>query len=111
MAMNDFAFNTMYVRLGSSAPTAAELVCTKGINNLRLLGGLNVNRVKSLGKSIIYSGGAAIGNDVSETAKHHLIVACHICKYWRRTSQESKTCADLVTTIDLFDEAERQMKL
>ena len=42
MAMNDFAFNTMYVRLGSSAPTAAELVCTKGINNLRLLGRVDI---------------------------------------------------------------------
>ena len=109
--MNDVAFDAMYVRLGFSDPAATELVRTEGINSLRLLGGLNADRVKYLVKAICRPGGAAIGHAVSETAEHHLIVACHICKYWRCTSRESKTCADLVTTGDLFEEAERQMEL
>ena len=50
-------------------------------------------------------------NAVSKIEEHHLIVACHIYKYWRRTSRERKTCAVLVTTGDLFEEAERQMDL
>ena len=72
---------------------------------------MNADRVKYLVKAICRPDGAAIGHAVSETAEHHLIVACHICKYWRCTSRESKTCADLVTTGDLFEEAERQMEL
>ena len=47
-AMNDVEFNTMYERLGFSAPATRELFRTKVINSLRLLGGLNVDRVKSL---------------------------------------------------------------
>ena len=35
----------------------------------------------------------------------------HICKYWRRTSRQRKTCANLFTTGDLFEEAERQIEL
>ena len=109
--MNDVAFNAMYVRLGFSAPSAMELARTKGINRLRLFGGLNVNRVKSLVNAICHQGRAVIGHSVSETAEHHLIVTCQIYKYWRRTSRESKTCSDLVTTGDMFEEAERQMDL
>ena len=111
MEMNDVAFDPMYARLGFSDPAATELVRTEGINTLRLLGGLNVNRVKSLVKAICRPGGAAIGHAVSETAGRHLIVACHICKYWRRTSRESKTYCDLVTTGYLFEEVERQIDL
>ena len=81
MAMNDVAFNVIYVRLGFSAPAAAELIPNEGINSLRLIGGLSVNRVKSLVKSIRRPGRAAIGNSVSKTVEHHLIVSCHICKY------------------------------
>ena len=88
-----------------------EIFRTEVINILRLLGGLNVDRVKSLVKAIRRPGGAAIGTDVSETAEHHLIVACHICKYWRRTSRQSKNYADLVTTSDLFEEAGRKWRL
>ena len=87
MAVNNVVFNAMYMRLGFSAPSATELVCTKGINSLRLLGGLNVDSANSIFKAICRPGGAAIGNAVSETKEHHLIVACHICKYWRRTSR------------------------
>ena len=107
--MHHVAFNVMYVRLGFSAPSATELIRTEGINSLRLIGGLNVDHVKSLIKAIIRPGGVAIGHAVSETSEHYLIVACQICKYWRRNSRESKTCAELVTTGDLFEEAERQM--
>ena len=78
MAMNLFSFNAMYMRIDFSAPATAELVRTKVINSLRLLGGLNINRVNYLVKAIWLPGGAAIGNAVSETAEHHLIVACHI---------------------------------
>ena len=109
--MKDVAFNAMYKRLGLSAPSATELVCTEGINILRLLGVLNVDRVKYIVKAICRPGRSAIGNDVSKTSEDHLIVACHICKYWRCTSRESKTCAKLVTTGDLFEEAERQIDL
>ena len=111
MAMNDVLFNMMYKRIKFSAPAATELVYTENINGLRLLGGLNINRVKSLVKSIFCPGGAAIGNAVSETTEHHLNFAFYICKYWRRTSQKIKTCANLITTCDLFEEAERQMDL
>ena len=111
MAMNDVAFNVMYMRLGFSAPAETELVRTEGINSLRLLGGLNIDHVKSLVKAICRSCGAAINHAVSETAEHHLIVACHICKYSSLTSRESKTCADLVTSGDLFEEAEHKMEL
>ena len=86
MSMNYIELNVMYVRLGFSAPSATELVRTEGINSLRLLGGLNADRVKYLVKAICRPGGAAIGHAVSETAEHHLIVACNIYKYWRRTS-------------------------
>ena len=72
---------------------------------------MNVDRVKSHVKTIRRLGGAAIGNAVSEIAEHYLIVACHICKYWRCTSREIKTCANLVTTGDLFEETEYQMDL
>ena len=109
--MNDVVFNTMYKRLGFSAFAAIELVLTKDISILRLLGGLNFNCIKSLVKAICRPGGAAIGNDVSETAEHHLIFACHICKYWRRTSRKIKTCTNLVTNGDMFEEAEHQMEL
>ena len=68
MAMNDVVFNAIYARLGFSAPAAAELVRTEGINSVRLLGGLNVNRVKSPVKSICLPVGAAIDNAVSKTA-------------------------------------------
>ena len=78
MSMNYIELNVMYVRLGFSAPAAAELVRTKGINSLRLLGDLNLDRFKSLVKAIFRQGGDAISNAVSETAEHHLIVACHI---------------------------------
>ena len=111
MAMDDVASNVMYMRLRFSAPSTAELVRTEGISSLRLLGGLNINHVKSLVKAIRHPGGADIGNSVSETSEHRLIVSCHICKYWSCTSQESKTCADLVTIGDLIEEAERQMEL
>ena len=111
MATNYVAFNVIYVRLGVSAPVAAELVCTEGINSLRLLGGLNADRVNSLVKVISPPDGSAIGNAVSEIAEHYLIVACHICKYWRCTSREIKTCANLVTTGDLFEETEYQMEI
>ena len=77
-AKNDVAFNAMYENLGFSAPSATELFCTKDINSLRLIGGLNINRVKYLGKAILCPGGAAIINSVSETAEQHLIVLCHI---------------------------------
>ena len=110
-AMNDVSFNTMYERLRFSAPAATELFRTKVINSLRLLCGLNVNRVNSLVNAIRRPGRSAIGNSVSETAEHHFIVARHICKYWRHTSRQIQTCADLVTTGDLFEEAERQMDL
>ena len=70
MEMNDATFNAMYVRLEFSAPAAEELVRIKGINSLRLLGGLNVDRVKSLVKAIHRPGGAAIGNAVSKTAEN-----------------------------------------
>ena len=86
MEMNDIAFNAMYARLGFSAPYSAELVCTEGINSLRLLDGLNVECVNSLVKAICRPGKAAIVHAVSETAERHFIVACHIYKYWRRTS-------------------------
>ena len=43
--MNDVAFNTMYKRLGYSAPASMKLVRTEGINNLRLIGGLNIDDV------------------------------------------------------------------
>ena len=89
MEMDDVAFNAIYVRLGFSDPSVTELVCTEGINILRLIGGLNVNRVKSLVKAIRRPSGVAIDNAVSETAEHHFIVVCHICKYWRRTSRQS----------------------
>ena len=72
---------------------------------------MDVDCVKSLVKAIRRPGGAAIGNAVSETSEHHFIVAFHICKYCRCTSQQSKTCANLVTTGDLFEEAERQIDL
>ena len=81
MAMDDVASNVMYMRLRFSAPSTAELVRTEGISSLRLLGGLNINHVKSLVKAICHPGGAAIGNAVSKTAKHHLIDVCYICKY------------------------------
>ena len=45
MAMNDVAFNAMYLRLGNSDPATTELVRTEYINSLRLLCGLSVNRV------------------------------------------------------------------
>ena len=109
--MNDVAFNAMYVRLFFKAPAAAEVFHTKGINNLRLLGGLNVNHVNSLVKFIHRRDRSDIGSDLSETIEHHLILVCHICKYWRQTLRESKTCAELVKTGDLFEEAERQMDL
>ena len=102
-AMNDVSLNVMYERIGFSAPAATELARTKGINSLRLIGGLNFERVKSLFKAISRPGGAAINNDVSETAEHHLIVGCHVCKYWRQTSRQSKTFSDLVTTDDMFE--------
>ena len=79
--MNDVAFNTMYKRLGFSAFAAIELVLTKDISILRLLGGLNFNCIKSLVKAICRPGRATVGNAVSETAEHHFIVACQICKY------------------------------
>ena len=85
--MNDVAFNVMYVRLCFLAPAAAELVHTKGINNLRLLGGLDVNHVNSLVKIIHRPDRSDIGSDVSETTEHNLILVCHICKYWRQTSR------------------------
>ena len=65
MEMNDVAFNAMYVRLGFSAPAAMELVRTKGINSLSMLGDLNINCVKSLVKAIRHPGGDAIGHAVS----------------------------------------------
>ena len=109
--MNNVAFNALYKRLVFSAPSEMEVVRTKGINSLRMFRSLNIDRVKYLVKTIFFSDRAAIGNAVSETAGHHLIVAYHICKYWRRTSWQSKTCVDLVTTGALFEEAERQMEL
>ena len=109
--INDVAFNAMYKRIGFSDPATRELVRTKGINSLRFLCGLNVDRIKYLVKAIIRTGGATIGNSVSETAEHHFIVACHICKYWRRTSPKGIYFSDLVTTSDLFEEEERQMEL
>ena len=72
MEMNDVAFNAMYMRLGFSAPAAMELVRTKGINSLRLIGGLKDDSVKSLVNSIRRPGGDAIGNHVSETSKEKL---------------------------------------
>ena len=72
---------------------------------------MNIDRVKYLVKFIRRQGRAAIVHAVSETAEQHFSVTCHICKYWRRTSRERKTCADLVTTGDLFEEVERQMEL
>ena len=57
----------MHERLGFSAPATRELFRTKGIKSLRLLGGLNVDRVKSLVNYIRRPGEAAIGNAVSET--------------------------------------------
>ena len=65
MAMNYSAFNAMYVKLEFLAPDAAELVRTKGINSLRLLGCLNFGRGKSFVKAICRPGGAAIGHTVS----------------------------------------------
>ena len=109
--MNGVVFNTMYKRLGFSALATTELVRTEGINSLRLLGGLNIDCVTSLVKAILRPAGDAIGNDVSETLENHFIVACHIYKYWRCTSQQSKTCADLVTNGYLFEKEERQMEL
>ena len=87
--MNDITFNAMYKRLVFLAPAATETVRNEGIDSLRLLGALEIGRVKYFFKAIRRPGGAAIGNAVSETAEHHLIVACHICKYWRRTSRQS----------------------
>ena len=87
MAMNDVTFNTMYVRLGFSAPAAVELVRTEGINILRLLVGLIVDPENYLVKAIHSPGGVVIVHDVSETVEHHFIVACHIYKYWRHTSR------------------------
>ena len=84
--MNDVVLNVMYVRLEFSDRSVTELVYTEGVNSLRLLGGLNVNCVKSLVKAIRRPGKAAIVHAVSETAERHFIVACHIYKYWRRTS-------------------------
>ena len=63
--MNDVAFNAMYEMLRFSAPTTTELFLNKGINSLRLMGGLNFDRVKSLVKAIRRPGGSAIGNAVS----------------------------------------------
>ena len=66
--MNDVEFSKIYVRLGFSALFTEKIIRTEGINSLRLLGGMNVNRVKSLVKSIRRPGGAAIVNSVSETS-------------------------------------------
>ena len=66
--MNDVAFNVMYERLGFPDPAAMELVHTKGINRLGLLGGLDIERVKSLVKATHHTGGAAIGNAVSKNS-------------------------------------------
>ena len=48
---------------------------------------------------------------MSNTAEHHLIVGYFICKYWRRCLRETKTVGNLITTGDLFEEAERHMEL
>ena len=111
MVMNDIAFNLMYMKHVFSVPATAELVRTKVINSLRLLGSLNADHVKSLFKAIRRPVGAAIGNSVYETAEHHLIVAFHIYKYWPHTSRERKNCAGLFTTGDVFGEAGRQLDL
>ena len=63
-AMNDVVFNAMYESLRFSVPAVTEIVRTKIINSRRLLGGLNVDCVKSLVKAIRLAGGAAIGNSV-----------------------------------------------
>ena len=76
--MNDIAFNAMYERLVFLAPAATETVRNEGIGSLRLLGALDIGRVKYFFKAIRRPGGAAIGNAVSEIAEHHLIVAFHI---------------------------------
>ena len=94
-AINDGALNVMYKRLGFSTSVETELVCTEGINSLRLIGGWNVDRVKTLVKAIRRPGGVSIYNAMSETAEHHLIVAFHICKYWHFTSWQTKLAPTL----------------
>ena len=78
--MNDVAFNAVYKSLMFSYPAVTELVRNEGINILRLLGGFNIDRVKSLVKAISRPGGSDISTAVSERAEHHLIVACHFYK-------------------------------
>ena len=97
----------MYIRLGWSNPAATELVNINDINTLELLRSLNDDRVKSIVKAICHPGGDTIGKDVSENAQHNLIVGCFICKYWCRCSRDRKIVCDMITTSNLFEEAER----
>ena len=107
MVMN-VAFEAMYIVLGWSDLAAVEVVETEGINTLRLLGSLKVDRVKSSVKDICCTGKKAVRNAVSETAEHHLIVRCFICKHCCRYSCNTKTMANLVTTGDLFEVGRRR---
>ena len=79
MASN-VAFKAMYVRLDWSDQAAAKLVDTESINSLKLFRSLTIDRIKFIVKAICCQVGNAVGNAVSKTVEHHLIVGCFICK-------------------------------
>ena len=115
MPLNDnnapVAMKAMFKRLAFNDACCDKLVDKEGLGSLEKYRKCSTDRCKDTIKALRYPGGNLAGELVSANATHNLMVGIDVLKIWERTHRHGKTIADVKTTGELFELAERQATL